>query len=117
MKRATFSPDIQPIVERMSTDAEQGAAAAGESPRTFLEPLSIGDFGDIINSRGDMVVDTFGSNVEHLGQGATAEYMRRLVACFNACAGYSTEDLENRETVMVYVGGRWVSPRPWAVQA
>ncbi len=94
MKRAMFPTLVNPNVERMSTDAEQGAAVVGESLPSFFEPFAVTEFGDVINNRGDIVVDIFGTNLEHLGATATEQYMRRIVACVNACHYIPTENLE-----------------------
>jgi hypothetical protein len=60
----------------------------------FLEPWRVAEeeqAGEILNAAGLVIVDPMGSTLDIADE---ASYMRRIVACVNACAGVPTEDLE-----------------------
>jgi hypothetical protein len=69
-------------------------------PPTLHEPWRVVD-GDVLNAAGELVLDSLGMAV-HPGQDAEIDaiialenlYMRRIVACVNACEGLGTEQLQ-----------------------
>jgi len=60
--------------------------------------------GQILDGRGVVVVDPYGSTLEEFSE--EARYMRRIVACVNACAGVATEALEEYARSLEPKGGR-----------
>lgn len=98
--------DVQPKPynqERSKFEPATGPATTGEWSPTLREPWSQNDFGDVVNAEGETVVDVIGCEVGSSDDVVRSyyeimdleqAYMRRIVACVNACEGISTEALE-----------------------
>jgi hypothetical protein len=58
----------------------------------FFEPWTLDGDGTIVNNLTSVVVDPYGSTLEESEEHG---YMRRIIACVNACAQLPTELLES----------------------
>ncbi len=94
----------EPIEELNLPVTQSSKRPANKRPASFHERWKIGEFGDVVTCVGDIVVDPSWSTLRYMGPLASGQYMRRIVACVNACHGVATEDLEQCIGIVARIG-------------
>jgi hypothetical protein len=105
LQDALSNEDHAEPIEEPSQPITQSRRPANKRPAScYYEPWKIGEFGDVVTCIGDIAVDPFGSTFEYMGPLAEEEFMRRIVACMNACHGVPTKDLEQCTGIVARIG-------------
>jgi hypothetical protein len=78
----------------------------------FSEPWELAEDGTVTTSSGDIVHLKCGDSAEYTALFAEAGYMRRIVACVNACEGLESDKIERSAGVCLPVSNGSRRRRP-----